>query len=223
MTERALYRRWIIANGWAEALGLGTTFAIGTSLAPRLEGVTGAAVIVAGAVTAVLLGILLEGVVVGVAQEGVLRLQFPRLPPRRWTVATAVGAGLAWTLGMLPSTILALTEAPGDVPSPEPDPLVQYTLACALGAVTGPVLAAAQWTVLRHHVERASQWLLANAVAWAVGMPVIFLGMDRVPWGGHPALVLPAMYLVCGVSGLVVGAIHGWALVRLVRSPVVVS
>jgi hypothetical protein len=54
-------------------------------------------------------------------------------------------------------------------------------------------------------------------------MPLIFFGMDRVPWGSHPALVLPAIYVVCGLAGLAVGAIHGWVLIRLVRSPVVVT
>ncbi|HWB41794.1 MAG TPA: hypothetical protein VG500_11070 [Gemmatimonadales bacterium] len=31
-----LYRRWILANGWAEAAGLGTTFLLGRALAPRM-------------------------------------------------------------------------------------------------------------------------------------------------------------------------------------------
>jgi hypothetical protein len=215
--ERALYRRWIIANGWAEAVGLGTTFVIGTSLAPWLNGMSGVRWIVAGAVAAILLGILLEGVVVGVAQETVLRSHILKLPRGAWTIATAVGAGLAWSLGMLPSTVMALTQAPSDAPVPEPGPAVQYLLACALGAVTGPVLAAAQWTVLRRHVRRATRWLLANSVAWAVGMLLVFLGMEYVPWGAHVALVSTAIYAVCGTSGLAVGAVHGWVLVRLVH------
>ncbi len=68
-------------------------------------------------------------------------------------------------------------------------------------------------------VERAGRWLWANAVAWAVGMPVIFLGMDRVPWNGHPAAIIVAMYAVCAVTGTVVGSIHGRFLLRLIHAP----
>ena len=157
IVERHLYRRWVIANGWAECAGLGTTLVIGTAVATRMGEETTVPVILAGAAAAVLLGILLEGVVVGVAQERVLREPLPQLRPTTWTVATAVGAGVAWSLGMLPSTAMALAQAPGDLPSSEPGPVVRYALSSALGAVTGPVLAAAQWTVLRHHVRRAAR------------------------------------------------------------------
>lgn len=97
---------------------------------------------------------------------------------------------------------------------------MQYPLAAALGLVTGPVLGLAQWIVLRRYVERAGRWLWANALAWGVGMPVIFLGMDRVPWNGQAAAVIAAIYAVCAVTGIVVGAIHGLFLVRLIRSPI---
>lgn len=50
-------------------------------------------------------------------------------------------------------------------------------------------------------------------------MPLIFLGMDYVPWTGHPMAKFAAIYGVCGASGLVVGAIHGRVLVRLLREP----
>ena len=120
-TERVVYRRWVVANGWAEAAGLGTTFAIGTTLAPQLDEITGASAVL-GALAAVLLGIFLEGVVVGLAQERVLGPHLPNLYPRAWTFATAVGAGLAWLVGMVPSTAIALTQVPSDVPPPEPGP-----------------------------------------------------------------------------------------------------
>jgi hypothetical protein len=71
--DTAFYRRWILANGLAEAAGLGTTFVAGRRVAPHLDRMTGVAAILGGALTAVLLGILLEGVVVGVLQERVLR------------------------------------------------------------------------------------------------------------------------------------------------------
>jgi hypothetical protein len=67
--DTGFYRRWIIANGQAEAAGLGTTFVAGRLVAPHLERVTGLAAILGGALGAVLLGMLLEGVLVGLLQS----------------------------------------------------------------------------------------------------------------------------------------------------------
>ena len=50
-------------------------------------------------------------------------------------------------------------------------------------------------------------------------MVVIFLGMDQVPWErGGPPVVL-GVYLICGMAGLVVGAVHGLVLRGLLRTP----
>ncbi len=214
--DSGFYRRWILANGQAEAAGLGTTFVAGRLVAPHLEQVTGVAAILGGALGAVLLGTLLEGVLVGLLQERVLGQRLPGLRRGAWILATAAGAGLAWLLGMVPSTIMALgaTASPGPA-AEEPGALVQYGLAMGLGFVAGPILGLAQWTVLRGLVSGAGRWLWANALAWAVGMPLIFVGMDLVPWAGPFVLVALTVYLVCGVTGLVVGAIHGRVLLRL--------
>jgi hypothetical protein len=131
-----------------------------------------------------------------------------------------LGAGVAWLLGMVPSTVAALlTEGPssGVQPTPEPSAPVQYALALALGAVTGPVLGLGQWLVLRRHVVRAGRWIMANAVAWALGMVVIFLGMDQVPWGRGCLVVVLGVYLVCGAAGALVGVIHGRVLRLLLQ------
>ena len=218
-TDRVFYWNWVIANGWAECAGLGTTFSLGRLIAPFLENRSGAATVLGGALLAVLLGIILEGVVVGVAQERVLRQRLVELKPRSWVTATAAGAGLAWLAGMVPSTILALSsgESPETQPA-EPGAMVQYALAMGLGFVTGPILGVAQWTVLRGGVEHPGRWLWANALAWAAGMPIIFAGMDLVPWSGSIAWVIVSIYAVCGVAGLVVGAIHGRLLVQLLPS-----
>jgi hypothetical protein len=214
--DPVFYRRWIFANGWAEAAGLGTTFIIGQLAAPWLPRSTGLLSILLGALVAVLLGTLLEGVVVGVAQEAVLRQRLLSLRKRMWVVATAAGAGLAWFLGMIPSTVMALhSSAPASSPPAEPPALLQYALASALGLLTGPVLGLAQWVVLQAHTPRSGRWLWANALAWAIGMPLIFLGMDYVPWTGPRSAVYLMIYAVCGAVGLVVGAIHGRILVGL--------
>jgi len=213
------YRGWIAANCWAEAAGLGTTFVLGRSLAPWRDRATGTIAVLLSALAAVLLGMLLEGVLVGVAQEAVLRRRFAALRSGAWVLATAAGAGLAWLLGMIPSTIMALRpEEHAGAPPTQPSALVQYALACALGLMAGPVLGSAQWTVLRRHVARSGRWLWANAFAWAIGMPLVFLGMDYVPWTARPPAIFLAIYGVCGTVGLVVGAIHGRVLVQLVGS-----
>lgn len=216
--DPVFYRRWIIANGWSEAAGLGTTFVLGRALVPWLEHATGTVAVLLGALAAVLLGTLLEGVLVGVAQQAVLRDRLASLRKRIWVLATAAGAACAWILGMIPSTALALR--PQDAAASqvaEPGALVQYALAGVLGLIAGPVLGFAQWIVLRRHVARAAWWLWANAAAWAIGMPLIFLGMEYVPWSGPPAAALLAIYGVCGTAGLAVGAIHGRFLVALLR------
>lgn len=217
--ELPFYGRWILANGWAEAAGLGTTFVLGQQVAPAVERLSAPFAIVAAAVGAVLLGALLEGGVVGWAQGSVLGRRLDALRRRTWVVATAAGAALAWTLGMVPSTVMALGSAPdaGGAPPAEPGAVVRYALAVALGAVTGPVLGVAQWVVLRRHAAGAARWLAANAAAWAVGMPLIFLGMDLVPWAGGAIAIAVSLYAVCGLVGVVVGAIHGLVLVRILR------
>jgi len=166
------------------------------------------------------MGMVLEGVVVGAAQGAVVHRALPTLSRRSWVLATVLGAGIAWILGMIPSTIMALRPPETGAPPPaEPSALVQYPLAAALGLVTGPILGLAQWIVLRRYVAHAGRWLWANALAWGVGMPVIFLGMDRVPWNSQAFAIIATIYAVCAVTGAVVGAIHGRFLLRLVQAP----
>lgn len=219
---RELYRRWVLANGIAEAAGLGTTIVLGTMLAPALAAASGLVEIVGGAAVAIVLGTVLEGVVVGAAQGHVLA-RHSAVRPADWIRASAQGAGLAWTLGMTPSTVIALASGnagPGDAASLSgPGPLATLMLAAGLGAVTGPILGAMQWRVLDTAVPGARRWLWANAAAWTVGMPVVFGGMDLVPWTGPLPLQVAAIYLVCAIAGLSVGAVHGRVLVDLLSHP----
>ena len=218
MTDIRFYLQWIRANGWAEAAGLGTTFFVGTQLAPTLEHASGPFAILLTALLAVLLGTVLEGVIVGLAQGKVLHRRFAAIAVKDWVIASAIGAGLAWLIGMIPSTLMSLMEPVGSEASfEEPGPLVQYLLAAGLGLVAGPILGVAQWIVLRKHVARSISWLWANALAWAVGMPLVFVGMDLVPWDGSAMAQGVAIYAVCLLVGFIVGAIHGLFLLRLTR------
>jgi hypothetical protein len=217
-TDRSFYAQWVVANGLAESAGLGTTFLLGATAAPFLVGRPTPTAVLAAAVLAVVLGMILEGVVVGLAQGVVLRRRAPKVGLRPWVVSTAIGAGLAWLVGMIPSSAMALADPVSTGPTmEEPGLTVQLFLAAGLGLATGPILGVAQWAILRRRVAGATSWLWANALAWALGMPVIFAGMDLVPWEGAPALKSIAIFAVCLVAGLVVGAVHGLVLLRLTQ------
>jgi hypothetical protein len=214
----ALWRRWVGANSLAEMIGLGGSAALGTIFIPRMESVAGA---IGGALVLILAGTFLEGVVVGWLQSAVLGRAWPALNRRAWIVATAVGAGAAWTLGMIPSTVMALAEteaAEAATATPEmPDALV-YSLAFLMGLVLGPVLALPQWWLLRHRLARARWWVPANALAWGCGMVIIFVAAGRAFGEGGLFGILTSL-LILALAGAVVGAIHGLGLIWLLAGP----
>ena len=209
--DSRLYTRWVGANTLAELAGLGATGALIALLAPRLETVS--AIALAGLM--VVSGILLEGVVVGALQWWALKDALPGLKARTWLGFTALGAGIAWTLGVVPSTLLNV-EAEAGAEWAEPSTALVLGLAALMGLALGPVLATPQWVVLRKHVAKAAWWIPANALAWAFGMVIIFSGTDAMM-----ASALPFTRVVIGLgtltlTGAVVGAVHGLALVWLV-------
>jgi hypothetical protein len=168
-------------------------------------------------------GALVEGVAVGGAQWLAAHAAVPELPLRDWVIATSIGAFVAWALGMLPTTLLSRAFAAGataattGAPGGEPPLAVQLLLAAGMGIVLGPVLAVPQWRVLRRHVPRAGWWVLANASAWALGMPAVFLATGLIN-PGDPALRIAALVAAgCLLAGLTVGAVEGTWLVWLLR------
>lgn len=209
------WSRWVGANALAEFLGLGSSALLWIAYFMGLEAQLG---VMASAAVVVVGSTLLEGTAVGVLQGQLLRRVLPRLSLASWWSATAIGALIAWSLGMIPSTMMAMADTASAAPSPaEMSDALQYTLAALMGLVLGPVLAFPQWLVLRRHITHAGLWIAANAVAWCWGMVVIFIVMSFVPAGG---ITLATGLIVLGglaLAGAVVGAIHGVVLVKLVR------
>ena len=82
--------------------------------------------------------------------------------------------------------------------------------------LAGAVLAFAQALVLRHHVERAWLWLPANMLAWLVGMPVVFLGIDLAMRTGATGGAVAVVLVTLALTGAAVGVINGSFLVRMV-------
>lgn len=217
MLSDRFWWRWVLANALGELLGLGAAAAAGYLVMAAWGEPRGVAQVLLVAAMFVGLGAI-EGWVVGWAQARVLARRFPGLSG--WTRASIVGAVVAWVLGMMPSTVMNLLEpaASGQPPEWMSDEGVRLALAAGLGLVAGPVLALFQWRVLRRHVRRALWWLPANALAWAVGMPVIFLGVDLAAAMPNLASVLLSGAAAIALAGASVGAIHGAVLRRLLAA-----
>jgi hypothetical protein len=187
-------------------IGLGVAEGFGHA-AGRTAGLVSAdAMIVAGA---------LEGAIVGLAQWRVLRRVFPSLEGGQWMRWTALGAAIAWAFGVLPSVMLGQSEVHVSADIAQMSGMIKYTLAAAMGGVLGAVLGIPQWHVLRRQVRGAAMWVPANALAWMVGVPVIFAAASSVASGAS----LPWLMLVAGLAfalaGAIVGGIHGLVLVWL--------
>lgn len=206
-SKNNLWRRWIVANGLAELVGLGATFAAIGLLFSRIDTQHAAGILLAFLLT-VASGAI-EATLVGLAQWLAMQPAFPIIRRVAWWRATLIGALLGYALGYLPSTLMSMGAAVTQTPQVEPPQWVTLLLAAGLGAAAGAVLSFAQWLVLRGKVRRAGLWIPANMLAWACGMPVIFWGMDLAFKLGtlwQSVLVIGAAILV---AGLVVGAIHG--------------
>lgn len=218
--RRRFWARWIAANAIGEFIGLGGIAACAVAVSPVLAGLpSGAAGALLLALGTVALGAF-EGAVVGWAQHAVLRARLPAL--RGWVRATVIGALVAWALGMVPSTVMHVIAAENPAP-PLVEPALPVVLlaAAGLGLATGPVLAFFQWRCLRHAVPGgAIWWLPANALAWALGMPMIFLGMQAHALTGQPLLAVAAVAGSLLATGALVGAVHGRVLAaRLPPAP----
>jgi hypothetical protein len=212
--DRNLWVRWVGANSAGELLGLGVTALVAAGVSRA--GDTGRGLLVMAAAAALVAAGAVEGGVVGYAQWRVLRRPLPAMPARSWIAATVLGAVVAWSVGLLPSTLMNASGQAGGGP---PFGLtLQLLLAAAMGLVLGPVLGIPQWRILRRFMRHAGWWVAANAVAWAAGMPVIFLVAGAMPANVSAAVIVGAVVAACAGAGAVVGAVHGIWLVGLLRN-----
>jgi purine-cytosine permease-like protein len=82
----------------------------------------------------------------------------------------------------------------------------------------GTAVGLVQWWVLRRHLRRAAWWIPANAVAWAPGMVVIFIGVGLVAEGALTATAVLIILFSLALAGAVVGAVHGLVLLWLLNN-----
>lgn len=197
---RALRRWWVIATTAGEALGFAVPALVGVVAFDLHPALTLLLMVSAGA---------LEGLVLGAAQSLVLRREFLGFSPTAWMGATSAGAGVAWFLGMLPSTFYpAWTQWPR---------LLTVLLGLVLGLALLVSIGFAQWTVLRHHVARSRSWVPANAAAWLLGLGVL-LAITLPLWReGQPTALVALIGLLGGLGmALTMATVTGFWLGRLV-------
>jgi len=213
---RMLWLRWVAANSLGEMVGLGLTFAVGVGLISSLGDHGSLAAVLIAFLVAVASGAI-EATFVGFAQWWAMHPWFPSIRRSAWWSATLIGALVAYVLGYLPSTLISLGKqtTQAQVPVAEPAGWTVLLLAAGLGVVGGALLSFAQWLTMRKKVPLASLWIPANMLAWLVGMPVIFWGIDVAQKLSGLIWVILCMAGVLLLAGLVVGAIHGAFLVRL--------
>ncbi len=210
-----MLRRWVLANGVGELLGLGLGALASLPLQMRLESALPA---VAAALVAAVVFAVLEGAIVGGLQWQVLRERAPAIAARGWVGATMLGGLIAWLAVSLPFALLQDGAATADAAA-EPPLILQLALMALAGLAAGPVLGGTQALVLRRVTRRPWAWVWANARAWAVGLPIIQLGAGGMPPGTPLVLLVAVAAVALFVAGCAVGLIHGPTLLRLTEIP----
>lgn len=196
-----LLRRWV----WLVALGETVGFMIpaavwgGLATAGLSDAVVYLPVVLAGA---------LEGAVLGWAQSCVLRDVLAGFVARDWIRNTALAAGGAWSLGMLPSLLQAAFGE--DVPD---------ALLIVVGVSGGVVMLLsigwAQSLVLRDHVPRTGRWIAINALAWFAGLPFTFVALSVAPDDAIAHVIAAAIGGLCMAA--TVALLTGLVLTRMLR------
>lgn len=184
---QGLWRLWFVRVTLGEFLGFCAPALAGALVADSGAAITLATVLVAGAV---------EGSVLGYFQAVVLRTVLRGLRTRDWMAATAVGAIVAWSIGLIP---MLLGDRFGGLPI-----WAQVPIVAAGALIMVFALGVAQWTILRHFTDRAVRWVWGTAVAWIAGLAA-FTAVATPLW--HPGQSTPLIVAIGILGGLVMAAV----------------
>ena len=154
----------------------------------------------------------IEGALLGSGQAVALTcLQLPRDVLRRWPVVTSVAAALAWSIGLLPSSI----------PHIPWSSLATWLIAVVLGSALLLSIPVAQYLLLRSAIPTAGRWIWVNVLAWLVGICWTFAPSPLVN-ASTPLLSLIGIYAVAGLlMAITVAVITGLCWLNWLRSGVV--
>jgi len=103
----------------------------------------------------------IEGTLLGAGQAiAMTRLQLPPRMLRNWPVVTSVAAAIAWSIGLLPSSI---PHIPWSSPA-------TWLVAAVLGSALLLSIPTAQYLLLRSAIRTAGRWIWVNVLAWSLGI-----------------------------------------------------
>jgi hypothetical protein len=196
----AWWRRWTAVTTAGELVGFAVPATVGAvaTVGGWPASLVWATVLAAGFV---------EGCALGYAQARGWRTRLPALPVGRYTVATGIGAVLAYALGLLPSTV-------GDTQGR----LVVVMVAVVAGPALLATIGTAQWLVLRRAGLDRPAWIVTTAAAWLAGLTVFMVTAMPLWQPGQPWWLVAAIGLACGLlMAFAVAALTGLAAVRLLR------
>ncbi|WP_280408053.1 hypothetical protein [Nocardia brasiliensis] len=197
-----LWRRWCMSVTLGELFGFAAPALAGALVRDAAPATAALALLAAGA---------LEGTVLGWFQARVLHTVIPGLRRADWILATALGALLAWTIGVIP---VVAGEGLGSWP-----PAVVIPAATIGGVVILLSIGGTQWLVMRRHIHHAGQWIRANAAAWLVAL-LVFTAITTPLWQPGQSTALVALIGLFGglLMALTMAAVSGAFLVRILRS-----
>ncbi|HTJ27597.1 MAG TPA: hypothetical protein VMA36_15665 [Candidatus Limnocylindria bacterium] len=183
-----------------------------TSIAGETSAVIAASFLAATTFVAVGLVVLLEALVLGVAQARLLG-GVRRGIGRGWLAATIVGVGIGRFVQF------ATTMTNGNSIARGWPLALHYLSGVELGILVGACMAVPQAFVLMRDVGHVGWWIAARAGAWAIGVPLLMFGgetLSRWPNADPGAVVLAALGLFASVAAIV-GAIEGVVMERLLN------
>lgn len=205
-----LWLKWTLYCGLGEFLGITTAAIIAVTINTNV-GDPNTFIKLITVFAAVIMSGIFEGAITGFLQAKILSKVFS-INIKRWITLTASVAVIGWLAGTIPSTVITSTQNLND--SAQPTLFQMLIYAALLGLVAGTAFGFAQWFELKHHVQKASRWIVANAIAWAIAMIIIFTAAT-LPDINTPIPIIILLGCICGLlAGLILGAITGFQLIK---------
>jgi len=209
------WKKWTLATAAGTLLGMGVVAVIAFAYDHFSGEVSGTsshtfhllAMVFAGAA---------GGLVLGLAQWGVLRQKFPKMTAAQWLGNTVSIIMICWFLGMLPAVLLSAGNAPRPPRPVEPSLLLILAGALALGLIMGAMFGLFQWLALRRHTRDSIQWVTANSLGWGLAMVFIFAAAS---WPDNHSPLVPiiaSVVLAVALAGLSLGAVTGIYLNKII-------